>query len=400
MRRALPVVGFLGLLMLVFVAGCSLLRTLPAVDFDASVTEGMAPLAVQFTPQVEGIAVSYAWSFGDGQTSDEPSPVHVYRNHGTYSVMLTVGFADAEPVALVKKRLVTVERSPAVGAAPSYLYWITEGGSAIKRGAPGGGTSEQLVSQSYFPVSLDVGHGKVFWVTNRWSGGTTIDSMDLDGSNHEVALTEDAQVEDIAVDVQDEKVYWTCRPDWPYDGALKRANLDFTDVEILTAYPAGSHVRPGPVVVDSQSGTIYWSETAQIGQQEYQTMITASSTKDFAPYDVMEVVGPPRDIALDTLSGFSARNLYYTVGFELRRARLDGTSDVAILSELYYPWGVEIDPYAGRIYVGTYDGIFVTDDEETVQELYPDEVGVRSVALGGSAGWPESDPGRSRSGRR
>ena len=395
MKRSVPM-GILVVLLPLIAVGCGLLRVSPGVDFDASVTEGMAPLAVQFTPQVEGIAVSYAWSFGDGRTSDEPNPVHVYTKQGTYSVMLTVEFADAEAVARVRKRLVTVEPDLRVSAAPSYLYWITEGGSAIKRGAPGGGTSEELVSQSYFPVSLDVGHGKVFWGTNRWSGGTTIDSMDLDGSNQEVALAEDGRLEDIAVDVRNEKVYWTCRPDWPHDGALKRANLDFTDVEILTVYPAGSHVRPGPVAVDSQSGTVYWSEATEMGQ-DFQTMILASPTTGFAPYDVMEIVGPPRDIALDTLRGFGARNLYYTVGFELRRARLDGTSDVVILSELYYPWGIAIDPYADRIYVGTYDGIFFTDDHATVQELYPDEVGVRSVAL---VGWYESEPSRSRSGQQ
>jgi PKD repeat protein len=379
MKRRLLAVGVLVVVAGAVLAGCSLLRVSPSVDFVASSVEGRAPLVVEFSPLVEGAAVSYAWSFGDGATSTEASPLHVYADAGTYSVMLTVEFANHEPVALIKKRFVTAGE-PLRTASPSYLYWITERGSSIKRGAPTGGPSEKLASQTYFPVNMDIGCGKVFWVTTRSYGGM-IDYMDLDGSNWVAALGEHNRMEDIAVDVRNEKVYWTCWPEWPYDGALKRANLDFTHVEILMVYPTDSHTHPGPVVVDSESQTVYWSETAQIGQNS-QTMILASPTTGFAPYDVMEIVGPPRDMALDTLPGFGARNLYYTVGwFELRRARLDGTSDVTVLSELDYPWGVAVDPYTGRIYVGTYDGIFFTDDGATVHELYPNEVGVRSVVL-------------------
>lgn len=45
---------------------------------------------VQCVSEVRGAVRSYRWSFGDGTTSEEPHPAHVYAAPGTYSVSLTV----------------------------------------------------------------------------------------------------------------------------------------------------------------------------------------------------------------------------------------------------------------------------------------------------------------------
>ncbi len=47
---------------------------------------------VQFTADVSGgfAPYSYEWRFGDGETSNQASPSHVYRDEGWYSVRLTV----------------------------------------------------------------------------------------------------------------------------------------------------------------------------------------------------------------------------------------------------------------------------------------------------------------------
>ena len=41
-------------------------------------------------------AVSYAWDFGDGNSSMDASPVHTYAGAGTYDVSLTITNSDAE----------------------------------------------------------------------------------------------------------------------------------------------------------------------------------------------------------------------------------------------------------------------------------------------------------------
>jgi len=73
----------------------------PAFDaaFSAAVTEGETPLSVQFTDLSVGGATSWTWSFGDGVTSTAQSPLHVYREAGTFDVTLTI--SDATRTATV-----------------------------------------------------------------------------------------------------------------------------------------------------------------------------------------------------------------------------------------------------------------------------------------------------------
>ena len=60
------------------------------VSFDAENISGSSPLTVTFkNNSFEGIQ-TYFWEFGDGQTSTEKDPFHIYQNQGIYSVNLTV----------------------------------------------------------------------------------------------------------------------------------------------------------------------------------------------------------------------------------------------------------------------------------------------------------------------
>ncbi len=58
--------------------------------FSGTPTSGQKPLAVQFADESEGVPASWAWTFGDGGTSDEQNPSHSYNKHGVYDVQLTV----------------------------------------------------------------------------------------------------------------------------------------------------------------------------------------------------------------------------------------------------------------------------------------------------------------------
>ena len=60
----------------------------------ADVSEGLAPLSVQFdsagSRDVVGSALSYGWDFDDGSTSTSASPTHHFTTPGVYEVRLTV----------------------------------------------------------------------------------------------------------------------------------------------------------------------------------------------------------------------------------------------------------------------------------------------------------------------
>jgi len=82
--------------MLVLLAGCGILagNQPPVAVAEASVTEGDAPLTVQFVgtnsfDEDDGIA-SYAWSFGDGTQASGPTVEHEFTQQGLYRARLTV----------------------------------------------------------------------------------------------------------------------------------------------------------------------------------------------------------------------------------------------------------------------------------------------------------------------
>ena len=62
----------------------------PRADFTADERRGVRPFTVHFTDLSAGNPTAWAWNFGDGTTSTEENPVHVYQNEGSYDVTLTV----------------------------------------------------------------------------------------------------------------------------------------------------------------------------------------------------------------------------------------------------------------------------------------------------------------------
>jgi gliding motility-associated-like protein len=63
----------------------------PVANLVADTTQGCAvPFAVQFTDLSTGPISTWAWNFGDGNTSTLQNPAHTYTAPGTYTVTLTV----------------------------------------------------------------------------------------------------------------------------------------------------------------------------------------------------------------------------------------------------------------------------------------------------------------------
>ncbi|WP_328533448.1 ThuA domain-containing protein [Micromonospora zamorensis] len=66
----------------------------PIAAASANPTSGPAPLTVTFSSagsrDPDGGALTYSWTFGDGQTSTEANPTHTYATAGSYTAQLTV----------------------------------------------------------------------------------------------------------------------------------------------------------------------------------------------------------------------------------------------------------------------------------------------------------------------
>jgi beta propeller repeat protein len=64
--------------------------TPPVARFSVSPMMGRTPLIARFTDRSTGSPTSWQWTFGDGMTSDVPSPAHTYSGAGIYVARLKV----------------------------------------------------------------------------------------------------------------------------------------------------------------------------------------------------------------------------------------------------------------------------------------------------------------------
>ena len=62
----------------------------PMAVFSAIPTEGTAPIRVQFFDYSTGHPDTWSWDFGDGNTSVEQNPAHIYTSARAYDVSLTI----------------------------------------------------------------------------------------------------------------------------------------------------------------------------------------------------------------------------------------------------------------------------------------------------------------------
>lgn len=88
----------------------------PHAEFSADRTKGITPFTVKFTDLSTGSPTGWTWDFGDGSTSSEQNPTHVYTTSGTsststYTVSLTATNANGND-ARNKLDYITVTQTP------------------------------------------------------------------------------------------------------------------------------------------------------------------------------------------------------------------------------------------------------------------------------------------------
>lgn len=75
---------------IITVSGSVSAAEVPSAHFTSNVTNGGAPLSVQFTDTSMGNPTSWYWDFGDGHNSADRNPKHTYTATGNYTVSLNV----------------------------------------------------------------------------------------------------------------------------------------------------------------------------------------------------------------------------------------------------------------------------------------------------------------------
>jgi PKD repeat protein len=113
----------------------------PTASATATPTSGKAPLVVAFTgsgSDTDGTIVSYAWTFGDGGTSNAQNPSHTYQAAGNYTATLTVtdnaGATGSSTVGISAASNLppsaTASATPTSGTAPLLVTFTGSGTDA------------------------------------------------------------------------------------------------------------------------------------------------------------------------------------------------------------------------------------------------------------------------------
>jgi PKD repeat protein len=76
-------------------------------SFESSVRETTPGTSINFTDQSAGNPTAWAWDFGDGGSSTEQHPSHIYQSEGVYTVTLTVNNGTVSHTT-VKEQLIKV----------------------------------------------------------------------------------------------------------------------------------------------------------------------------------------------------------------------------------------------------------------------------------------------------
>ena len=114
-------------------------------DFSANPTQGVAPLTVSFTDLTTGGTIdTWVWDFGDGTTSGQQNPNHIYNTPGSYTVSLTASGPSGLGIE-IKTGLIEVEVAPAV----SNIIPNT-----VDNLLPGTGQTVTIVGQGFLPDTV------------------------------------------------------------------------------------------------------------------------------------------------------------------------------------------------------------------------------------------------------
>ncbi len=103
----------------------------PTISITATPTSGNAPLNVAFIANAndpEGQTLTYSWNFGDGQTSTQANPSHLYQSAGSFTAVCTV----SDPLEATATARVTIT----VGAPANLPPTVTATANITRGPAP------------------------------------------------------------------------------------------------------------------------------------------------------------------------------------------------------------------------------------------------------------------------
>lgn len=368
-------------------------------DFDACPPVGEAPLTVQFTDKSQGPAATWQWDFGDGTTSTEQNPSHVYSDAGTYTVTLTVSNANdsdtitrpdyidvgvtapsyrfermwpslQQPWYFAFVRRLARDRDGniyLVNAGRNRVVKMTADGQFISNFGEGGGEDGQF--RKPYGVAVD-GQGNVYVTDLGQKSDNSYDeaayrvqkfnsSGQLVGVWREVTGPTDLLVKPTGISVDNDGNILVAD-----SGNLRivKYSPEGAFIDQLDGYEASSFTWPTDVKADAQ-GNIFVVDEYGYKVHKFTTFAKESYDRFYDAADTGTTFYAPTAIDIDNEGNLYVTDYtYHGNNRVVKLAAADGQATVLIDNGLGFgeqqfwgPFGIAVDP-AGYLYVGAYWG--------------------------------------------
>jgi len=156
----------------------------PTVKFGANLTNQLAGLAIEFTDSSTYTPTSWLWDFGDGNTSTDQNPTHIYTTGGLYTVSLTATNAYGSEtetktayVTVVDTFVTDYDNNTYKVIKIGEQYWMAENlktthyadGTPLVDGTGVGSTEDDFTTKYYFAYNDDENNVGIYGRLYTWA---------------------------------------------------------------------------------------------------------------------------------------------------------------------------------------------------------------------------------------
>lgn len=226
--------------------------TVPA--FSVSIdNDAFAPATVTFTnesiiPERAG-AASYYWSFGDGSSSTETNPAHLYNEPGAYRVNLVIVTQSSLEIIDLTKTIVI--KDPNASGTPFYF----SNGTSVYNGLIN--SQAPIVTplgvnglDDVYGMTIDTVNNKLYIADY---GAGKIYRSNLDGSNLQEFRSGVGDPNGLAIDYEMNQLYFDT------SNGIRRADLDDETLNQYEDFVTGQANDPDGIAIDPVTRKLFWN---------------------------------------------------------------------------------------------------------------------------------------------
>jgi Leucine-rich repeat (LRR) protein len=294
-----------------------------AASFEADMLSGPLPLAVQFTDRSTDNSDAWLWDFGDGNTSEEQSPSHIYTTVGKYTVSLTISDGITSDTEVKSELIEVLKRNQTItfGALDNKTFGDADFGLTA--------TASSGLDVSYTSSDLTVATIDGIMVTIVGAGTTTITASQAGDDSYYAAtdvqqtLTVEKAAQTITFGALENKTFGDADFDLTAT-ASSGLDVSYTSSDLTVATIDGNTV----IIVGAGTTTITASQAgddnylAATDVQQTLTVEKAAQTITFGALDSKTVEDADFDLSATASSGL---DVSYTSS-DLTVATIDGNT--------------------------------------------------------------------------